>query len=170
MEAEPVNRNGWLSLQRWGLRRLDIVAARRHKLASSAPHLATGLLGEREALFYLRSLGYVVVAQRWRTARLRGDVDLIAWDGEYLCFIEVKTRSQRNPMEPAESAVDEEKQRMLRRMAQAYLKGFPHELRGQVLVRFDVMSVYLRPAGISAHSSQPAEPEFELRRGSFARD
>jgi putative endonuclease len=151
------------------LQRLDVVAARRRKAASAAPHLATGLLGEREALFYLRRVGYVVVAQRWKTPRLRGDVDLIAWDGQCLCFVEVKTRSQRNPMEPAESAVDEEKQNMLRRMAQAYVKGFPRELRPQVQVRFDVLSVYLRPASVSARTPQPAEPEFELRRGAFGR-
>jgi putative endonuclease len=165
MEAEA-----WLRLQRWGLRRLDVVAARRRKPVQAAPHLVTGMLGEREALFYLRGLGYLVVAQRWRTVRLRGDVDLIAWDGSWLCFIEVKTRSQRNPMEPAESAVDEDKQKMLKRMAQAYLKAFPRELREQVPVRFDVLSVYLRPAGVSGHIPQPTEPEFELRRGAFGRD
>jgi putative endonuclease len=170
MEAEAVNRTAWLRLQRWGLQRLDAVAAQRRKPASAAPHLAIGLLGEREALFYLRSRGYLVVAQRWRAVGLRGDVDLIAWDSEWLCFIEVKTRSQRNPMEPAESAVDEGKQKMLRRMAQAYLKGFPRELRDQVLVRFDVLSVYLRPAGASTEASQPAGPEFELRKGAFGRD
>ena len=152
------------------MRRLDVVAARHRKLVAAAPHLATGLLGEREALFYLRGLGYIVTAQRWKTPQLRGDVDLIAWDGEWLCFIEVKTRSQRNPMEPAESAVDEGKQKMLRRMARAYLKGFPRELREQVPVRFDVLSVYLRPAGSSANASQPAEPEYELRKGAFGRD
>jgi putative endonuclease len=115
------------------------------------------LRGEREALFHLRGLGYVVVARRWKSVRLRGDVDLIAWDGEWLCFVEVKTRTGRNVMEPAESAVDEEKQRMLRKMAQAYLKGFPRELREQVRVRFDVVSVYLQAAGV----------EFEVRKGAF---
>jgi putative endonuclease len=73
-------------------------------------------------------------------------------------------------MEPAESAVDEEKQKMLKRMAQVYLKAFPRELREQVPVRFDVLSVYLRPAGVSGHTPQPTEPEFELRRGAFGRD
>ena len=144
-----------LAVQARVLRGLDELASRRGRAA--APHLATGLRGEREALFHLRGSGYVVVARRWRSVRLRGDVDLIAWDGESLCFVEVKTRTGRNVMEPAESAVDGEKQRMLRKMAQAYLKGFPRELRDAVQVRFDVVSVYLQTAGV----------EFEVRKGVF---
>ena len=137
------------------LRRLDKLTSRRGRAA--APHLATGLLGEREALFHLRESGYVVVARRWKSARLRGDVDLIAWDGELLCFIEVKTRTVRDAMAPAEAAVDEEKKRMLRLMARAYLKRFPRELRDGVQVRFDVVSVYLQAAGV----------ECEVRKGVF---
>ena len=144
-----------LAMQARVLRGLDGLAARRGRAA--VPHLATGLRGEREALFHLRELGYVMVARRWKSVRLRGDVDLIGWDGECLCFVEVKTRTGRNVMEPAESAVDEDKQRMLRKMAQAYLKGFPRELREAVRVRFDVVSVYLQAAG----------PEFEVRKGAF---
>jgi putative endonuclease len=137
------------------LRRLDKLTSRRGRVA--APHLATGLEGEQEALFHLRGLGDVVVARRWKSARLRGDVDLIAWDGEWLCFIEVKTRTLRDAMAPAEAAVDEEKQRMLRKMAQAYLKGFSRELRDGIKVRFDVVSVYLQGAGV----------ECEVRKGVF---
>ena len=48
--------------------------------------------------------------------------------GSRLCFVEVKTRSGRDAM-PAESAVDRDKQEMLRRMARAYLRGFPEKLR-----------------------------------------
>jgi putative endonuclease len=150
----------WLNLQQWGLRQLDGLAARRARRLGSAPsaaHLATGLLGEREALFHLRRLGYVIVAQRWKAPPLRGDVDLIAWEGEHLCFIEVKSRSRRDPLEPAESAVGEEKQRMLRKMARAYMKAYPRDLREQVRARFDVVSVYLVASGT----------EFEVRRGAF---
>jgi putative endonuclease len=137
------------------LRQVDGFGAR---LGPQRPkHLAVGLSGEREALFYLRGLGFVVVARRWKSARLRGDVDLVAWDGETLCFVEVKTRTGRDAMEPADAAVDAPKQEMLRKMARAYLKGFPRELRDEVRVRFDVVSVYMMAAG----------PEFELRRGAF---
>ena len=146
--------SAWLGVQRWGLRRLESLVLRRRRIA---PHLATGLKGEREALLHLRGLGYVVVARRWKSVRLRGDVDLIGWDGERLCFVEVKTRGEHNPMEPAEAAVDSGKQEMLRKMARAYLKGFPRALRDGVRVRFDVVSVYLVADKV----------EFEVQKGAL---
>jgi putative endonuclease len=121
-----------------------------------AGHLATGLRGEREALFQLRRMGYTVVARRWKNAKLRGDVDLIGWEGQWLCFVEVKTRTQRDTV-PAEVAVDADKQEMLRKMARAYLRAFPENLRRDIPVRFDVVSVYLQPAGT----------EFEVYKGAF---
>lgn len=147
----------WIDAQQWGIRCLDRLSSRLGRSARVAPHLLLGLRGEREALFELRRLGYTVVARRWTSPKLRGDLDLVAWDGEWLCFVEVKTRSERNAMLPAENAVDGEKQRMLRRMAQAYLGGFPKERRGEIPARFDVMAVYLRGRGM----------DFELFRGAF---
>jgi putative endonuclease len=147
---------GWIDIQAWTIRRIDALAARRAVGRGLPSHLATGERGEREALFYLRKLGYIVVARRWKSPKLWGDIDLIGWDGEWLCFIEVKARSGRDAM-AAESAVDREKQDMLRKMARAYLKGFPEKLRAEVPVRFDVVSVYLLPTGV----------EFELYRGAF---
>jgi putative endonuclease len=138
------------------MRRIDAVAARRALRRGLPAHLITGERGEREALFHLRKMGYTVVARRWRSAKLWGDIDLIGWDGEWLCFVEVKTRGGRDVM-AAESAVDREKQDMLRKMARAYLRGFPEKLRAEVPVRFDVVSVYLLPTGV----------EFELYRGAF---
>ena len=81
--------------------------------------------------FYRRRLGYTVVVRRWKSAKLGDDVDLIGWGGKWLCFVEVKTRSRRDLM-PA--AVDRKKREMLRRMAR-------EELRAEVSVRFDVVSV-----------------------------
>jgi putative endonuclease len=124
----------WLNLQEWTVDHL--------RSRPIVPHLRTGLLGERAALFHLRRAGYTVVATRWKTIRLRGDVDLIAWHGDTLCFIEVKTRTARD-LSPAESAVDRDKQQMLRRHARAYLRAFPEEPRRRIPVRFDVVSVYL---------------------------
>ena len=150
------HRRAWVDLQGWMLRQMDAVG-RGRGAAHLATHLTTGLRGEREALLHLRKMGYVVVARRWKSAKLWGDVDLIAWDGEWLCFVEVKTRTGRDAMTPAESAVDEDKRVMLRKMARAYLKGFPERVRGEVAVRFDVVSVYLQPSGV----------EFEVFRGAF---
>ena len=149
---------GWLEAQRWILRGMDGLGARMGRRGPQ--HLKVGLQGEREALFQLRKLGYTVVARRWKTGKLRGDADLIGWDGEWLCFVEVKTRTGRDAMAPAESAVDEAKRVMLRRLARAYVKGFPEKVRREVRVRFDVVSVYLQPNG----------SEIEVHRGAFGWD
>jgi putative endonuclease len=147
----------WIDLQAWAMRRMDAVKSGRVRGLPS--HLATGERGEWEALFHLRKMGYTVVDQRWKSAKLRGDIDLIGWDGEWLCFVEVKTRSTRRERGEmtAEMAVDREKQDMLRRMARAYLRLFPEKLRTEIQVRFDVVSVYLLPSGV----------EFDLYRGAF---
>lgn len=108
-------------------------------MAQLAPHLEMGEQGELAALFYLRHRGYVVVARRWQTPKQRGDLDLIAWEGDTLCFIEVKTRGSQ-AVATAESAVDEDKRKVLRRMARHYLKAVDPPARA---ARFDVVSVYL---------------------------
>ena len=66
-----------------------------------AAHLATGRSGEDAAYFHLRKLGYVMAARNWRTVSRRGELDMVGWDGETLCFIEVKTRGTRSVV-PAE--------------------------------------------------------------------
>ncbi len=134
---------------------LDRQAVRKGLHAREATHLITGLRGEDAAYFYLRRLGYIVIARRWRSPRLRGDIDLIGWDGDSLCFIEVKTRSSRN-FQPAEAAVDDEKRKTLARMAQEYITRMDNF--EQISVRFDVVSVYFTQRG----------PEFEMFRGAFA--
>lgn len=146
-----------IRLQVWALRRIDELERRLRRTPRRTEHLATGLRGEREALFHLRTLGYTIVARRWKSAKLRGDVDLIGWDGEWLCFIEVKTRTGKDAMSPAESAVDSDKKEMLRKMARTYLRGFPEKLRREVPVRFDIVSVYL----------EPHEVQFDVYRGAF---
>src|SRR5258705_5968991 len=82
----------WIDLQAWTMRRIDAVAARRALRRGLPAHLITGERGEREALFHLRRMGYTVVARRWKSAKLWGDIDLIGWEGEWLWFVEVKTR------------------------------------------------------------------------------
>lgn len=127
----------------------------------SASHLETGTLGEREALFHLRRAGYIVVARRWKTPKFRGDLDLIAWQGSTLCFIEVKTRSHRDAF-AAELAVDHDKQRTLRRLARAYIQRLPSAHRPSA-ARFDVVSLYLASEAGSQHGGL----EFVLNQGAF---
>ena len=124
-----------------GLAGLDRIA--RWRKAPELPlHLQTGLAGEDAAFFELRRKGYTVVARRWSAGNISGDMDLIAWQGSMLVFVEVKTRSAHD-MSPAESAVDRHKQYVLRRLARAYLRQLPQAEAPPV--RFDVMSVYLVP-------------------------
>src|SRR5580698_6359482 len=124
---------------------LDRVARRRGREATLPAHLLTGIEGEDAAYFYLRRKGYVVVARRWSAGNLPGDIDLIAWQGELLCFIEVKARTARD-LSPAEIAVDSHKRNTLRRLARQYVRQLPEAPEGRLPeVRFDVMSVYLEP-------------------------
>jgi putative endonuclease len=118
--------------------------------ATQSPTAITGERGEEAAYFFLRRNGFIVVARRWRTGRLRGDLDLIAWEGDVLCFVEVKTRSRRDSIS-ADFAVDRDKERILRGMATAYIGHLPVGLdRSKLKTRFDIVSVYLDelPQGI----------------------
>ena len=125
---------------------LEELAGRRAANRGQPPHLVTGERGEQEAFFHLRGLGYTIVARRWRSERLTSDLDLVAWDGDTLVFFEVKARTARDRV-PAESQVDPHKQRLLRQMAAAYLRQIPERHRSSVPMRFDVLAVYLLPAG-----------------------
>jgi putative endonuclease len=129
----------------------DAAARRRTK---EAAHLATGRRGELAAYFHLRRKGYIIVARGWRSSRLRGDIDLIAWDGDTLCFIEVKTRTTRN-VATAEAAVDEDKRSTLRRLARSYMRQLPSQ---DIPTRFDILSIYFE---------NEKAAEFELFRGAF---
>jgi putative endonuclease len=140
-------------LTRLALRALDRAAKLTLRPPAGAPHLATGRRGEEEAYFHLRRRSYVMVARNYRSPRLHGEVDLIGWDGDVLCFVEVKTRSSRDFI-PAEAAVDAEKQGDLRRVAREYLR----RLAGSPALRFDVVSVYLEG---------PGAPEITLFKNAF---
>jgi putative endonuclease len=117
-------------------------------------HLELGRRGEEAAFFYLRRRGYIVVARGWRSGKVAGDLDLVAWEDNTLCFIEVKTRSSRD-VATAESAVDQDKTRVLRRLARQYLLEVP-DTPDQI--RFDVISIYFQ-------AQRPVE--IELFRGAF---
>jgi putative endonuclease len=121
---------------------LDSLAARRGRKSTLPAHLLTGVEGEEAAFFYLCRKGYTVVARRWSAGNLPGDLDLIAWQGQVLCVIEVKTRTAHDAT-PAEAAIDPHKRNTLRRLARQYVRQLLLESAPQV--RFDVISVYLVP-------------------------
>lgn len=127
---------------------LDWIAERRGQTSTAPAHLLTGIEGEDAACSHLLRKGYNVVARRWSGGNMRGDLDLIAWQGSLLCFIEVKTRTAHD-MTPAEAAIDTQKRKTLRRLARQYVRQLPGETIPQA--RFDVISVYLLPG---------AAPEF----------
>ena len=64
-------------------------------------HGNVGRRGEDLAHRYLRKKGYIVVARNWRPPQGGGEIDLIAWDGEALVFIEVKSRSRGSGARPS---------------------------------------------------------------------
>lgn len=80
---------------------------------------ALGPAGERATARYLQQLGYRILARGHRQ-RL-GEIDLIALDGNWLVFVEVKTSRCDAAGDPSE-AVDRSKQEKLTRAALIYLK------------------------------------------------
>jgi putative endonuclease len=94
-----------------------------------------GKLGERAALKYLVTNNYNIVKTNFRVERL-GEIDIIATHGEYLCFIEVKTRSSTVFGLPSE-AVTKRKQATIRKIASIYINN----LEKEPPVRFDVVEI-----------------------------
>lgn len=147
------------------LRALDFFAPQRD---DRPKHLVTGARGEEFAHFYLRDQGYTIVARNWRVGQAKGELDLIGWEGNTLCFVEVKTRTSHD-VKPAEAAVDEEKRRQLRQMARRYMRRLKpvngartnegDRSTGNIRLRranaqdmrtkcrFDILSLYLSPSG-----------------------
>jgi putative endonuclease len=138
---------GWLEQKRidlleQSLAGLQRVAGRTGGSLGGPVHLATGIEGETAAFFYLRRKGYTVVARRWSSGFQRGDLDLVAWLGPLLCFIEVKTRTAHD-IAAAEVTVDSQKRSVLRKLARHYIRQLP--MKASPPVRFDILSVYLIP-------------------------
>jgi len=124
-------------LTKLALQALDSAARILPDQKSLPEHLRTGRRGEEEAYFYLRENGYVIIARNYRSPRSRSELDLVGWDGDTLCFIEVKTRTTR-AVQAAETAVDPEKQRDLAHIAREFLR----KVEGNPAYRFDIVSVY----------------------------
>lgn len=152
------------------LRILDRLAPEGGSAESAASSRRIGQRGEEDAYFYLRRLGYVMVARNYRSPRHHGEIDLIGWDREVLCFVEVKTRTTHDVM-PAEAAVDREKRRALRKVVGDYLQSLPRRTFPEPPPwRFDVLTVYYHPLPATERtkgrtkSKHAMLPTFELFR------
>ena len=112
--------------------------------------LSFGRRSEIDGAAYLRSAGYRVIASGYRTRA--GEIDLIAWDGNILVFVEVKAL---HSTAPPEDAVGYRKQQRVIRAAQSYIAQYRlHEAS----YRFDVLAVTVRHG---------AKPQFRLLRDAF---
>lgn len=119
-----------------------------------------GSRGERLAAEYLESSGYrlvmrnfkVPIGRNTRGVAVTGEIDIIALDGDVLCFIEVKTKRSAEFADPI-ATVTLRKQRQITRTARVYLRIFGlHEIER----RYDVVSLIL---------GQDRRPQIELTKG-----
>ena len=143
----------------------------RTRRAVRPPHLALGSFGEAQALEYLKRAGYKIVAANYRIPLGRGasgrkitaEIDIIAYDGGTLVFIEVKTRSSEE-FAPAQTAVDLQKQRQIARAAHRYR----HVMK--VLdepYRYDVVTVVTGPNGAKVEVLPGYFDDSVFRRGRY---
>jgi len=113
----------------------------------SSHGIELGKLGEQYAAAYLEQLGYRLVAANFtlpvgrnlRGAIVNAEIDLVAYDGGTLCFIEVKTRAS-DWFAPPQANIDLRKRRQIARAAREYRRLF--ELDDQPY-RFDAVTVVL---------------------------
>lgn len=94
----------------------------------------TGKAGEDYVAQWLTKHGYRLTARNYHTRY--GEIDMIAEDGKYIVFVEVKTRRGGSLVSPLE-AVTPQKQQKILRTAQLYLAQNPSPYQP----RFDVAGV-----------------------------
>ena len=119
------------------------------------PTAAAGRNGEEQAYWYLRGQGFIMAARNYRPEGLRGEIDLIGWEGRgkarTLVFVEVKTRGV-GALRAPEAAVDSAKAAHIKSTAAAYRKA-AHCYDAPY--RFDVVTVELpEKAGVAAEQAK----------------
>jgi len=115
------------------------------------PKPTFGRLAEILGSQFLRRQGYLLLASPYRG--LRGEIDIVARDGETLAFVEVKAR-RRDPH--PEDAVNPVKQKRLVAAAHEYRSAHPRHRK--LPYRFDVLAVVAPPDGT---------PVFRLHKDAF---
>jgi len=126
---------------------------------SDKKHVArnAGVRGETYAYWYLRRHGYVFVARNYMPRGIKGEIDLVGYDGKTLAFVEVRTRTVRDALTALpELSVTTDKQRTVVRTAQHFLA---ERHVGNCPCRFDVLAIDNHP-GLS--------PEVRLHKDAFS--
>jgi len=103
----------------------------------------TGVRGETYAYWYLRRHGYTLIARNYRAAGVKGEIDLVGYDGRVLAFVEVKTRrmEKEGDILPEEN-VTYNKQVAMARMARRFLSEWRLK---DVPWRIDLLAIENRP-------------------------
>lgn len=115
------------------------LADRLRRRARGTSALAQGRYGEDLAHRYLQRHGCTVVARNFRPHGSGGEIDLVAWDGPALVFVEVKTRASGEYGTP-DRAVDADKQWFVQRAAEEYARRVNVDWS---CVRFDIIAITL---------------------------
>lgn len=117
------------------------------------PRQILGQQGEDLAAAHLTAQGYDVLHRNWRPTGTgaRGELDIVARDGEVLAVCEVKTRRNWRAGSPVE-AVAWDKRRRLRQLTGLYLAAHPHRgpVRGDV-IGIDVATSVIAPDTVVQH-------------------
>jgi putative endonuclease len=111
-----------------------------YRIADGCRYRRHGNLGQRGedlAHRHLRRKRYTVVARNWRPPQGGGEIDIVAWEGDSLVFVEVKTRASGEWSAP-ERDVDADKIHALRRACRDYVRRSGAD---ESRVRFDVISI-----------------------------
>src|SRR5258706_6472695 len=99
----------------------------------------TGIRGETYAYWYLRRHGYIFVARNYTPRGIKGELDLVGYDGETLAFVEVRTRTLRQELTALpELSITTDKQRVVARTALPFLA---ERHVSNCPCRFDVLAI-----------------------------
>jgi putative endonuclease len=120
----------------------------------SEKNLYLGKAGEAQAVDFLKNTGYLIASRNYKTKL--GEIDIIAWEKDTVCFIEVKTRTTDKFGYP-EDALTLHKQKQISQAALVFLK---EKKLFDKKARFDVVSI----------TGSGNLPEIKLTRNAFELD
>jgi putative endonuclease len=158
VEPVPILARAMFGLVDWAARKglADSTAPPTREAAKQRAR-RTGVRGETYAYWYLRRNGYVMIARNFTYRGIKGEIDLVGFDGATIAFVEVKTRTGAGgAFGPPEAAVTHDKQQHLSRMARQFLREYR---AGDTPFRFDILAIEAPPG---------KRPIVRLHKGAFA--